>query len=116
MKHHILLLMTASALLAGGFDVPFAFHNAGQVMPAGRYEINAVPETSSVYRIENHAARKSVLVSFPRHLTARDAEQAWVVFQCMQIPCKIAGVVSGAGLEAARNDWKNHLVLVPAGK
>lgn len=104
MRHILSLacLLISPALFAENFAVPFSFHSHGNMMPAGRYQLNTVAQTKNVFRIENQAAGKSRLVSFPRFMSAADEKAAWVVFDCTQVPCKIAGVAPASGLGESR--------------
>ena len=109
-------LLSSFALRAESFDVPFPFHSAQQVFPAGHYEITPIPQTSGVYRLENSGAHKSMLVSFPRLMTNAGGRVAWLVFQCAQAPCRLSGVWSQANVDAARASDATRLVLVAASK
>jgi hypothetical protein len=110
MKHLLTLacLMMSPALFAESFAVPFRFHTAGTLMPAGRYELSQVPNTTNVFRIES--GQKSRLVSFPRTMTGSGGQATWVVFDCTQEPCRVAGVAPATGFGEARRDGR--LVLV----
>lgn len=97
-----LSLLTATAVSAGSYQVPFEFEAAGQMMPAGSYEIRSMSGAGSIYRLLNRESGKSILLSMPRPLREQNHKAPRAVFACREATCELKEVwpQSGVGVAA----------------
>lgn len=66
------LMLTAAVLTLGAAaaygqepmtaNVPFAFHTAAGIQPAGQYNLNSISDTSAVFTLRNQATGKGTML------------------------------------------------------